>query len=47
MYFSDKNKALLMKEENPYVMSVLRMGRVVFGTLEERCTYECLKFWVR
>lgn len=34
IYFSDK-KMLLMKAENPYVTSVLRLGKIVFAILEE------------
>lgn len=34
IYFSDK-KTLLIKEENSYVMSVLRLGKIVFAILEE------------
>lgn len=34
IYFFDKRKMLLMKE-NPYVMSVLMTGQIVFAILEE------------
>lgn len=34
LYFSDKRKMLLMKE-NPDVMSVLMIGKIVFVILEE------------